>query len=561
MPKPTVLCRRTDSSARPDARHFIQIAGTRPHAIAASRAWFDYDDEFLGVTFDFDEPLVARLPRAEADPPQVPWAMDSAELSVWVPREGLMYKFIVNSLGRPWARVYRLLVRRDPVQRGGALHTWKERDLAVPGGEFTVRTGKRRWEVRMRIPWRVLGSRKPRTDLAILVGRDRSVKPEASSWPAAFHFVIGGARDGFAALRLEGLKAAAAPSKPRLSALRAAPAVRPRGISSKEIIIANNAGMFPVAQKLADGSIGIVARDGAGHLGLGGYLRFWRSTDEGKTWLKPTVVTDGGPRDDQRNPGFGQMADGTLVVSYCHADKSYNAAGRYDHGLAKENTPPVSVRRSKDLGKTWSPPRPLISPHDKRFASPFGKICLLPDGTALMAVYGKGSFVFRSRDNGRTWGDFSLINPDFSETALLRLPSGRLLAALRGRADALWMSESSDDGYTWAEPRQLAGERNIPGDLIRLQSGEIILAHGYRHFPYGVRVLVSFDDGRTWRPRRSPALVWWSNNADTGYPSSVELSGGRFLTAYYGVRSRRDLTLGIFVGGVICRKSDLLKAL
>src|SRR5439155_519789 len=116
----------------------------------------------------------------------------------------------------------------------------------------------------------------------------------------------------------------------------------------------------------------------------------------------------------------------------------------------------VFVMRSQDGGKTWTKPEKAeaTSGLHKGSASlsPFGKIIQLADGTALMAVYytvsgAFESWVFRSRDGARTWGDPSLIRRDGNETALAVLPDGAVLAAVRTtQAGYLSVTRSFDKG-------------------------------------------------------------------------------------------------------------------
>ena len=60
----------------------------------------------------------------------------------------------------------------------------------------------------------------------------------------------------------------------------------------------------------------------------------------------------------------------------------------------------------------------------------------LSDGTILLPVYESreaedSSWIYRSRDGGQTWGDTTQIAEGLNETALLRLPSGKLIAMMR----------------------------------------------------------------------------------------------------------------------------------
>jgi hypothetical protein len=110
-----------------------------------------------------------------------------------------------------------------------------------------------------------------------------------------------------------------------LNAGESAPASQTTAVApNPECLVVKGQGYFPVALQLADGRLAAVVRGGAPHIGLAGRLDMVFSSDEGQTWTAPTVVADG-PQDD-RNPAFGQAADGSLVVGYWECGY-YDAAG------------------------------------------------------------------------------------------------------------------------------------------------------------------------------------------------------------------------------------------
>ena len=340
----------------------------------------------------------------------------------------------------------------------------------------------------------------------------------------------------------------------------------------KRYMIATLGGYFPVLQKLRDGSVGAVVEAGDFHIGERGRLDFVRSLDGGESWLAARPIEIDGP--DVRNQGFVSLSDGTLVVSYVHAGYSN---GQFDRTKGYDR---VYVVRSSDYGMTWSSPSvadvgtiPVEGPQ----YSPYGKMIELPDGTVLMPMYvgsrpdpGRSdSVILRSRDGGETWADGSLISEGFDETALLYLPSGKLIAMLRSsrRSDSrganLWQAESPDLGYTWSEPREITRPTQHPADLLLLRSGKVLLTFGHRSPPYGVRALISGDECETWDHDREIVLTADSSTSDCGYPSAVQLDDGKVFVAYYTYESPGPFrydgfpSIGPHGAGVKLSESDL----
>jgi len=325
-------------------------------------------------------------------------------------------------------------------------------------------------------------------------------------------------------------------------------------------LVAGGQGYFPVALRLKDGRMAVVMRGGAPHLGRAGRLDIVFSSDEGKSWTNPTVVADS-PADD-RNPALGQAADGTLVVAFWRTDR-YDEQGRYRPNLNK----PVNtwVTRSADGGKTWSAPAE-IDVSDIGYGSPYGRMITLDDGAMLMNIYGgavrpsdfKGdcSYIYRSDDAGKAWKRFATPGArGFNETALLRLKSGALLAAMRSDSQQqIFLTESRDEGKTWSEPKKLTPPQVHPADMILLSDGRVLMVVGHRAGPMGVCALVGNERGEFAWDQRS-FIVDDATNGDCGYPSSVLLKDGRVLTAYYAVGSKRFADWGTHCGAAVHRVS------
>ncbi len=337
-------------------------------------------------------------------------------------------------------------------------------------------------------------------------------------------------------------------------------------LSVQRNLVTGGQGYFPVALRLKDGRIAVVLRGGGGHLSIKGRLDMVFSSDEGKTWTKPVVVVDS-PADD-RNPSLGQAKDGTLLVGFWRTE-TYDEEGRYNPKLDKPRS--TWVTRSADDGKTWSDPS-QIDVADIFLGSPFGRMITLPDGTVLMAIYGHDirspdakeggtrnhSYIYQSKDDGRTWKRISEIGDgkqQLNETSLLRLPNGKLLAAIRSRSSEVWVSESSDDGVTWSETRQITPLNAHPADLSLLPDGRVLMTVGNRIGPYGVLGIVGTKGGEfDWKKRFS--LVDDAISRDCGYPSTVVLKDGRVLTLYYATRVKEQAAWRVHCGAIFYRGPD-----
>jgi hypothetical protein len=175
-----------------------------------------------------------------------------------------------------------------------------------------------------------------------------------------------------------------------------------------------------------------------------------------------------------------------------------------------------------------------------------GAVCELPDGDLLLPVTarrtegGQGQgVVLRSRDGAESWGEPVCITDDgpedidYQETRLLLCPSGDLLAMHRTPTGNYYRNGSSDGGHTWGATHDTGiwCGGSSPPDLRLLADGRVLLSRGYRREPFGVRVYLSEDEGRTWP--EEIVLRDEGPDRDVGYPSTVQLDEGRLLTVYY----------------------------
>jgi hypothetical protein len=91
-------------------------------------------------------------------------------------------------------------------------------------------------------------------------------------------------------------------------------------------------------------------------------------------------------------------------------------------------------------------------------------------------------------------------------------------------------------------------ERNeINAHLLRLKDGRLLLSYGNRaKGQFGVLAKLSTDDARTWS---SPLRLVHSLANDCGYPSSVQRTDGKVVTAWYakGVENHERYHMGVAI--------------
>lgn len=314
-------------------------------------------------------------------------------------------------------------------------------------------------------------------------------------------------------------------------------------------VVVRGGGYFPVVVRLRGRHLAAVLRGGATHLGLGGRLDWVESRDGGQSWSPPRAVVDG-PLDD-RNPALGRMADGSLVLAWAECS-CYDAAGNWSPAMGGFA---LFSARSTNGGRTWSARKPLDAGPIGREGSPYGRIITLPSGVALMTVYGAPkpdapssipqahdvSGILFSRDNGRTWTDFTVIAAGgFNETAIVGLGGRRVLAAMRSEGGQVYIARSQDAGRTWSPPERVTGGpegrwQQHPADLVALPGGEVLMVTGNRLPPFGVCAALSLDSGVTWGWESRTSLAADSLHTDCGYPSAVRLPSGEVVCVYYTV--------------------------
>jgi hypothetical protein len=251
---------------------------------------------------------------------------------------------------------------------------------------------------------------------------------------------------------------------------------------------------------------------------------------------------------DDRNPSLGRSRDGRLVLGY-HHQGNYDGEGNLKRGKRVDTL----VKQSEDGGRTWGDPFEL-GYEELRGRSPYGRMVNV-GSTLLMPIYGarigspknqwseSSSYVLRSTDSGRTWGDPTEVAMNMNEASYLVLPDGELLGLLRSETDhpaSVYTTRSEDDGYCWTDPVRVTQDSEHPADGILLSNGWVLLVYGHRHVPFGVQGMVSTDYGRSWQTDHKLVFADDRPGGDCGYPSVTMFSGGRLVVIYYSAGDQMD---------------------
>ena len=332
-----------------------------------------------------------------------------------------------------------------------------------------------------------------------------------------------------------------------------------RRVAAEHRYFAGAGGKGAVVCRHPDGSLVYSSRD----------CRIHRSTDEGRTWSFLAQIPLSG-----REPavfGFGVTGAGTFLASYAALiDEADPARGTFP-------TREPRAARSDDSGRTWTDSE--LAPRPTRYCGQGdgSRIVQLADGTVIcfcgnawndaahQAGY-EGDVLLRSHDDGRTWGDWTVLPPGSCESNLLELLSGELLCATRfqreylhpdlfdtpaeqGGGQATWPAPSlnrvgpgrykneaimfsANGGYDWTTPFLVTRLHMVSADAVGLPDGRVVLTYDHKDAVGGPRALVSPDGGRTWDPEPY-ILAYHPMDART---SSVLLRDGRVLTLWAGAR-------------------------
>jgi hypothetical protein len=91
---------------------------------------------------------------------------------------------------------------------------------------------------------------------------------------------------------------------------------------------------------------------------------------------------------------------------------------------------------------------------------------------------------------------------------------------------------SMDCGATWSMP-VATSTWGRPPHLLTVADGCLLCTYGYRRGPFGIRARFSADYGATWEIAQEVVLRDDLSGPDLGYPATLEVKAGRFVTTFY----------------------------
>lgn len=298
------------------------------------------------------------------------------------------------------------------------------------------------------------------------------------------------------------------------------------------------------------------------------------SDDEGTTWSPPwspwtpPVIT--GRAGNFRIAACTALGGDEVVAVLAWVDQSRPEREFFDPTTNSLLDMRMFLSRSKDGGKTWSPPQPLNSAPLVDSTPITGPLLVLPDGTwvcqyetnkpydTLGEWVHKSCFIF-SEDEGRTWRDPVAITNSTGGVFLWDqrpglMPDGSVL-------DFFWTfddnakrylnihaSRSDDGGHTWSATQD-TGVPGQPAQPVTFGDGLLAMVYVDRTGPPQIKARLSADGGMLWenevvlaasapvsqtRNKKGMGEAWDEMAAfSLGLPCTASCANGDIAVVYY----------------------------
>ena len=249
-----------------------------------------------------------------------------------------------------------------------------------------------------------------------------------------------------------------------------------------------------------------------------------KSSDNGKTWGKIEKIID---------YPLGQSASDPSMI----LDKQTNTIFLFYNYMDLDNQKDIYYLKyisSNDNGKSWSKPVDITNQiskenwkNDFKFITS-GRGIQTKNGTLLHCLVNlqKGTHVFGSNDNGKTWFITETPTSPGDESKIVELNDGSWMVNSRvNKLGYRYSHFSNDDGKTWISKKEESIiDPGCNGSLIRYSHGEknLLLLTNINNKKERKEIVLrySIDEGRSWS---NPKIIY---NGEAAYSSMTVMENG-----------------------------------
>ena len=249
-----------------------------------------------------------------------------------------------------------------------------------------------------------------------------------------------------------------------------------------------------------------------------------KSSDNGKTWGKIEKIID---------YPLGQSASDPSMI----LDKQTNTIFLFYNYMDLDNQKDIYYLKyisSNDNGKSWSKPVDITNQiskenwkNDFKFITS-GRGIQTKNGTLLHCLVNlqKGTHVFGSNDNGKTWFITEAPTLPGDESKIVELNDGSWMVNSRvNKLGYRYSHFSNDDGKTWISKKEESIiDPGCNGSLIRYSHGEknLLLLTNINNKKERKEIVLRYstDEGRSWS---NPKIIY---NGEAAYSSMTVMENG-----------------------------------
>ena len=249
-----------------------------------------------------------------------------------------------------------------------------------------------------------------------------------------------------------------------------------------------------------------------------------KSSDNGKTWGKIEKIID---------YPLGQSASDPSMI----LDKQTNTIFLFYNYMDLDNQKDIYYLKyisSNDNGKSWSKPVDITNQiskenwkNDFKFITS-GRGIQTKNGTLLHCLVNlqKGTHVFGSNDNGKTWFITETPTSPGDESKIVELNDGSWMVNSRvNKLGYRYSHFSNDDGKTWISKKEESIiDPGCNGSLIRYSHGEknLLLLTNINNKKERKEIVLRYstDEGRSWS---NPKIIY---NGEAAYSSMTVMENG-----------------------------------